>query len=228
MKLELRRNNIKTYVTASIVICIGIIGLLYVLAYAPHEIPDDPEVLEFFGTYSNLFTMVLTLSMMAFTILSSVMQSRFVIEEYKEKRAVLLFSYPVSRTKILCAKLAVVFLFTAAAMIVTNLLAFGIFSVSESLVPLVSGGLSMQIVLDSIRLSAVLAVAAAGIGSVSAGIGFFANRSVPATIVSSMVLAALISNLTLNAVFSSWLKLIMKRLGGNKNKKHNLKAQKSF
>jgi ABC-type transport system involved in multi-copper enzyme maturation permease subunit len=203
MKLELRRNNIKTYVTASIVICVVIIGLLYILAYAPHEIPDDPEVMEFFGNYSNLFTMVLTLSMMAFTILSSVIHSRFVIEEYRDKRAVLLFSYPVSRTKIFCAKLAVVFLFTVAAMIVTNLLAFGIFSVSESFVPLVSGGLSVQIVLDSIRLSAILAVAAAGIGNVSAGIGFFANRSVPATIVSSMVLAALISNLALNAVFGS-------------------------
>jgi hypothetical protein len=70
-------------------------------------------------------------------------------------------------------------------------------------VPLVSGGLSIQIILDSIRLSVVLAVAAAGIGIISAGIGFFANRSVPATIVSSMVLAAAISNLALNAVFSS-------------------------
>ncbi len=203
MKLELQRNNIKIYITASAVICIVITGLLYILAFAPHEIPDDPEVIEFFGNYSNLLTMVLTLSMMAFSILSSVMHSRFVIEEYKEKRAVLLFSYPVSRTKILLAKLAVVFLFTGLAMIVSNLLAIGIFSASESLAPLVGGGLSMQTVLDSVRLSAVLAVAAAGIGCVSVGIGFFANRSVPATLVSSMVLAALISNLALNAVFGS-------------------------
>jgi ABC-type transport system involved in multi-copper enzyme maturation permease subunit len=203
MKLELRRNNIKTYITASLVICAVTIGLLYVLAYAPHEIPDDAEVMEFFGNYSNLFTMVLTLSMLAYSILSSVMQSRFVIEEYKDKRAVLLFSYPVSRTKILFAKLAVVFLFTVAAMIVSNLLAFGIFSVSESLMPLVGGGLSMPIVLDGMRLSVVLSVAAAGIGSISAGIGFFVNRSVPATIVSSMVLVSIISNLALNAVFTS-------------------------
>ncbi len=203
MGLELRRNNIKTYIKASIVICVLMIGVLYLFAYAPHKIPEDLELRKIVGNYNNLFTMFLTIGMVAYAVLASVMQSRFVIEEYKEKRAVLLFSYPVNRIKILCAKLAVVFLFVVVAMILSNLLAFVLFGISESITPLVGDGLSSQMILNGIKLSSLLAIAASGIGVISAGIGFFANRSVPAAIVSSMVLAALISNLTLNAVFNS-------------------------
>lgn len=196
MKLELKRNNIKTYVIASIITCIIMIGFIYLFAYAPH-IDPDPD-LQIFAGYNNIISLFSMLSMAVFATLSATMYTRFVIDEYKEKRAILLFSYPIKRDKILFSKLAVVFLFTLAAMTICDLVAFGIFSISESISPLVDGTLSAQTMLRAIRVTVIMAVTAAEIGIVATGIGFI-KKSVPTTIVSAVLLSSLFCNIMFNS-----------------------------
>jgi hypothetical protein len=195
MKLELRRNNIKTYIIASIIICFIMLGFIYLFAYAPH-IDPDPD-LQIFAGYNNIISLFSILSMAVFATLSAVMYTRFVIEEYKEKRAILLFSYPIKRDKILFSKLAVVSLFTMAAMTVCNLLAFGIFSISESISPLVDGALSAQTLLRALKVTVIMVVTAAEIGIVAVGIGFI-KKSVPTTIVSAVLVSSLFCNIMFN------------------------------
>jgi ABC-type transport system involved in multi-copper enzyme maturation permease subunit len=197
MKLELKRNNLRTYIIASVVICVIMTGFLYLFAYAP-QIDPDPD-LQIFAGYNNLISMFSIFSMAVFATLSAIMYVRFVIEEYKDKRAILLFSYPVKRNKIFMAKLAVVFLFTIVAMTTSNLLAFGIFGISENVVPLVDGELSVGIWLRAIKITVILAVTAAWIGVVAMGIGFF-KKSVPTTIVSAVLLSSLFCNIIFNAL----------------------------
>lgn len=196
MKLEMKRNNIKTYVIASIITCIIMLGFIYLFAYAPH-IDPDPD-LQIFAGYNNIISLFSMLSMAVFATLSAIMYTRFVIDEYKEKRAILLFSYPINRDKILLSKLAVVFLFTMAAMTVCNLLAFGIFSISESISPLVDGTLSTQTMLRALKVTVIMAVTAAEIGIVATGIGFI-KKSVPTTIVSAVLLSSLFCNIMFNS-----------------------------
>ncbi len=196
MRLELRRNNIKTYVISSMIICAVMLCCIYLFAYAPHMDPD-PD-LQIFANYNNIISLFSILSMAVFATLSSIMHTRFIIEEYKEKRAILLFSYPVERYKVLFAKLAVVFLFTMAAMIVCNLLAFGIFNISEAISPFVDDTLSIQTTLRALRVTVIMAVTAAEIGVVAAGIGFI-KKSVPTTIVSAVLLSSLFCNIMFNS-----------------------------
>ena len=196
MKLELIRNNVKTYVIASVITCVIMLGFIYLFAYAPH-IDPDPD-LQIFAGYNNIISLFSMLSMAVFATLSAIMSTRFVIDEYKEKRAILLFSYPVKRDKILFAKLTVVFLFTMAAMTICNLLAFGIFSVSESVSPLVDGILSVQTMLRALKVTFIMAVTAAEIGIVATGIGFI-KKSVPTTIVSAVLLSSLFCNIMFNS-----------------------------
>jgi len=196
MKLELKRNNVKTYVIASVITCIIMLGFIYLFAYAPH-IDPDPD-LQIFAGYNNIISLFSMLSMAVFATLSAIMYTRFVIDEYKEKRAILLFSYPIQRDRILFSKLAVVFLFTMAAMTVCNLLAFGIFSISESISPLVDGVLSAQTILRALKVTLIMAVTAAEIGIVATGIGFV-KKSVPTTIVSAVLLSSLFCNIMFNS-----------------------------
>jgi len=196
MKLELKRNNVKTYVIASVITCIIMLGFIYLFAYAPH-IDPDPD-LQIFAGYNNIISLFSMLSMAVFATLSAIMYTRFVIDEYKEKRAILLFSYPIQRDRILFSKLAVVFLFTRAAMTVCNLLAFGIFSISESISPLVDGVLSAQTILRALKVTLIMAVTAAEIGIVATGIGFV-KKSVPTTIVSAVLLSSLFCNTMFNS-----------------------------
>ena len=128
MKLEFRRNKIKTYIIASAVAGVMMTGFLFLIAYAP-RIDHDAD-LQMFAGYNNLTSLFFMVNMAVFATLSGTMYARFIIEEYKEKRAILLFSYPVKRDRIMLAKLVVVFLFVVIAMMLSSLLAFGVFSVS--------------------------------------------------------------------------------------------------
>jgi hypothetical protein len=172
------------------------LGFIYLFAYAPH-IDPDPD-LQIFANYNSIISLFSMLSMAVFATLSSIMYTRFVIDDYKEKRAILLFSYPIRRDKILFAKLTVVFLFTMTMMIICNLLAFGIFSVSESISPLVDGMLSVQTLLRTLKVTVIMAVTAAEIGITATGIGFL-RKSVPATIVSAVLLSSLFCNIMFNS-----------------------------
>ncbi|QTL52386.1 MULTISPECIES: ABC transporter permease [Priestia] len=200
IKLELRRNNIRTYVIASIMIAIVMLGFLYLFAYAPKLEPNDKD-LEIFLGYNNLIPLFGVLNMAAFCVLSAVMYSKFIIEDYSGNRPVLLFSYPISRKKILFSKLSVVSIFTIISMIISNLIIFLIFGITEKTMHLVSGGFTAAIMLQAIKITVVMAIIAACIGIIATGIGFI-KKSVPTTIVSAVLLASLMCNIVVNTTSS--------------------------
>jgi ABC-type transport system involved in multi-copper enzyme maturation permease subunit len=198
MKLELKRNKIRSYLIATAISFLAVVGLTYLMAYAPQSNPGDPS-LSLFGSYGNLTSMSAFICMGIFAIISAVMYSRFLIEEYSGRRAILLFSYPVSRKRILFAKLAVVSLFTVIAMTVCGLLSLVIFSATELISPMVNDTLTPGVVLGAAKSVLIMAVIAAALGIVAAGIGFI-KKSVPATIVSSVIMVSVLSNIASGAL----------------------------
>lgn len=122
-ELELQKNKIRTYVAASLAIAFTMLGFLYLFAYAPMLEPNDKDMAIFSG-YHNLIPLFGVLNMAVFCVLSAVMYSKFIIEDYTGKRIILLFSYPVSRKKILLSKLGIVCLFTVISMTVSNIAIF--------------------------------------------------------------------------------------------------------
>lgn len=201
MRLELKRNKIRTYLLSAAVSFLVIVGFIYLFAYVPQFDPNDTDLLLFVG-YENVLMLSTLISMAIFCVLSSVMYTRFIIEEYAGKRAILLFSYPVSRKRILFAKLAVVFLFTIIAMIICNLLGLGVFSITESISPMVTGTLTTGILLNAIKGIIMMAVIAASLSIMAAGIGFI-KKSVPTTIVSAVVMVSVLCNLMSGALTNS-------------------------
>lgn len=196
IKLELRKNNIRTYVIASIIIAVVMLGFLYLFAYAPKLEPNDKDMEVFLG-YNNLIPLFGVLNMAAFCVLSAVMYSKFIIEDYSGKRPILLFSYPVSRKRILFTKLSVVCIFTILSMLISNLVIFLIFGITERFMHLVSGIFTASIMLQAIKTTIVMAFIAASIGIIAVGIGFI-KKSVPTTIVSAVLIASLMCNIVVN------------------------------
>ena len=72
------------------------------------------------------------------------MGTRFVIEEYSGAKAVLLFSYPISRKKMMGAKLWLVFCYPVAAMLLCGIVIGGVFFFTESLFPLCADNLTWE------------------------------------------------------------------------------------
>lgn len=196
IRLELRRNKICTYVISSLMIAITMLGFLYLFAYAPMLEPNDKDMAIFSG-YNNLIPLFGVLNMAVFCVLSAVMYSKFIIEDYSGKRPILLFSYPVSRKKIVLAKLMVVCGFTISSMVISNFIIFLIFGITENFIHLVSGNFTFSIMVQAIETTLVMAFVAASIGVVAVGIGFI-KKSVPTTIVSAVLITSLMCNIVVN------------------------------
>ena len=129
--------------------------------------------------------------MAVFTILGSVMASRFILEEYNGKRAILLFSYPVSRRRILAAKLCLVTGYTVCAVLLCGGAVYGIFFLTEALAPICSDRLTLEVVLRSFGFLTVCAILAGFLGLLALWIGF-RKRSTPAAIVAAVILASVV------------------------------------
>ena len=72
INLEIRRNPLKTYITATLVITLVMIGFLYMFAAIP-LLDDTEQDIGMFMNYDNIVTLTCILSMASFLILSSVM-----------------------------------------------------------------------------------------------------------------------------------------------------------
>lgn len=110
--LELKRNRLRPYHITTLICGVTMLGFQYLMAAIPHMDPTEPDA-ELFSQYPFLMGITCLVCMAIFLILSAVMASRFVVEEYSGKRAILLLSYPISRKKVLCAKLMLVFAYKA-------------------------------------------------------------------------------------------------------------------
>lgn len=196
-ELELKKNNIRTYVTATLIITITMLGFLYLFAYAPMLEPNDKDMAIFSG-YKNLIPLFGVLNMAVFCVLSAVMYSKFIIEDYTGKRLFLILSYPISRKSIMLSKLGVVCMFTIISMIISNIAIFLIFGISEQFIHLVNESFTLVTLIQAIEITLMMSLIAAGIGIVAVGIGFI-KKSVPTTIVSAVLISSLMCNVVVNA-----------------------------
>jgi ABC-type transport system involved in multi-copper enzyme maturation permease subunit len=146
-----------------------------------------------FGTYLDVVLIVSVLSMASFCILSAVMFSRFVIDEYNGKRAILLFSYPVNRKRVLMAKLVFVCVFIFVGFLVSNTVVFALFNLTEYFAPIVKEGVLSDAIRQAVLLILVEAVLAVSISIIALFLGFL-RKSVPVAIVTAVVLCSPVSN----------------------------------
>lgn len=197
IRLELKKNKISTYIIADIIIAITMLGFLVLFAYAPLIEPGDKDMAIFSG-YNNLIPLFDVFNMAVFCVMSSVMYSKFVIEDYSGKRPILLFSYPVSRKKVVLSKLFIVCGFTVISMFINNFIIFLIFGITENFIHLVGKNFTFHIILQIAENTIIMSIIAANIGIIAVGAGFI-KKSVPTTIVSAVLLASLMCNIVVNA-----------------------------
>ena len=188
--LELKRNRLRPYHIATLICGLTMLGFQYLMAAIPYMDPTEPDA-ELFSQYPFLMGITCLVCMAIFLILSAVMASRFVVEEYSGKRAILLLSYPISRKKVLCAKLVLVFAYTVGAMLLCGAVIQAVFFLTESLFPLCSDQLTINMFLQSLGFLLSCSILAGLLGVVSLWFGF-RKKSVSMTIVASVVLAALV------------------------------------
>lgn len=214
ISLELKRNSIRSYNIGVLISGALMLGLLYLLAAIPSLDPTETDI-EMFLSYRSLVGLTNIMLMVIFTILSSIMYAKFIIEEYAGKRAILLFSYPVSRQKILNAKILMVLLYTVIAMFLCGIMMFGIFFGTESIFKICSDQLNLMTILYCV-LSLVCYSLLAGVwGLVALWIGF-GKQSITVTIVAAVIISVVmcqIMAMTLNYLIGAVIFLAIGFIG---------------
>ena len=188
--LELKRNSLRPYHIAVLICGAAMLAFQYLMAAIPHIDPTEPDI-EMFSSYNFLIGMNNIVCMGIFAILAAVMAARFVVEEYNGKRAILLFSYPVSRKKVMGAKLALVFLYSAAAMFLCGVVIQGVFFMTEALFPLCNDRLTFGMILQAFLSLICYSLLAGLLGLLALWFGFL-KQSVSVTIVAAVIVASLV------------------------------------
>ncbi len=188
ISLELKRNSLRPYHIAVMISAAAMLMLLYLLAAIPKIDPTETDI-EIVTAYSSLFEIINIVSMTVFSIISAVMSSKLIVEEYSGKRALLLFLYPLPRKKIFGAKIVLVFLYTTVAMFLCSILIQLIFLLTENIFHICSDHLTISTMLTAILSLACHSIFAGMLGVLSVWFGFI-KKSISVTIVSAVILAA--------------------------------------
>lgn len=158
IRLEWKKNNIIKYVRSAFIM--AVILLILILASAGELEAKDTELA--YGK-SMLKAGVEMFTNMSFIIFTSTMLASFIVGAYKNKTMNLMFSYPISRKKIMLSQMLAVWIFNFTALFLTKLLFYYVLAAVRGYGHMLAAG----IVLDSGMFYAEILVNSAVMVSVS-------------------------------------------------------------
>ncbi|AZK46444.1 ABC transporter permease [Paenibacillus lentus] len=187
MRLELMKFSLGWYFISAIIANLCIIAMMIVINYVEASgemaIKDLEEACVVIGSSVRA----------TFVILAGVMVAKLIIEEYKNKTIFVLFTYPISRKKVLTAKLLFIAALTGAAVFISNLFTAGVFLLLNSSLHIIPGIVDMAFLQQQVLSILTFSIATAGTSLIPLYFGL-RKQSIPATIVSSILIVALISS----------------------------------
>ncbi|MFD1407786.1 ABC transporter permease [Kroppenstedtia eburnea] len=187
IKLEFKKKLFNGYLWGSLLAYVGIaVVSLLLYFFIPMGPGENP-----FHSYSSMLTLMDTLVRATFVIYASVLISKLIINEFRDKTIGLLFAYPVNRKKLIFAKLSIVFSWTFVNIILANLLVDALLIGVNSVVGEVSGTLTTSLLTQHAIYILTQAVGAAGMSLLSLVLGL-RKKSVVATVVSSIFIVLIV------------------------------------
>lgn len=183
MHLEMKKFPIGGYIRGALIATFIIFAMTY------FTIQGIEEVANMLGVGN----MVSVLSNDTFLVFGAVMFARYVIKEYEKGTITVLFTYPISRKKIILAKMLIVTVFIIIALIGCNIINMGLFYLVEkyqgSQIVYSTAPLTVQSVMDLVFNLLRFAF----MNTVSLFVGLW-KKSTVATIVTSVLLVGVVGS----------------------------------
>ena len=192
IKLELRKNNLKPYLWGSLGIFIFalVIGAFFIAL--PLIEPNDPTSKEM-SDFTMLSPLISIIVMGSYTILGTVMHTKSIVEEYTGRKNLLLFTYPQKRSQILIAKFILTFVFTFAALMISNVVALLLVGFIGNMTGLITKPIDIENVVNVLLMSIIFGFIANLISTIALRVGFF-KKSIIWTIVTAIIIVSLFAN----------------------------------
>ncbi|MCG8398001.1 ABC transporter permease [Bacillus atrophaeus] len=197
MRIEVKKMKLGWYARGAIIANLILLGFLWMVCHL--EKMEGEETMQ---TIDESFLIIGTFVRGVFIIFGAVLIARLVISEFKNKTILVLFTYPVNRKKLLAAKLMIAFGLTFITILISNAFVAFAFFFLNSIYHVIPGEVTSDMVSQQAVKMAVFAFGAAGTSLVPI---FFGMRkySVPATIISSVIIVMAMSSTTSEFSLSS-------------------------
>ncbi|ADY23684.1 ABC transporter permease [Bacillus paranthracis] len=187
MKLEWKKHQLSSYFK-SVAICI--IAIFAVVSLMAWGMKAEEDVL--FSDFTQNMALVNIFIRITFIIFSSVILSRLVIDEYKNKTIQLSFMYPLQRKLLMSAKLTIVFCFCfVSTIIATFIISLLVYFVSP-MMGLIETPATIGEIIAIIPATFISAFMISGISLIPLFFGM-RKKSTPTTITSAVIISMLIS-----------------------------------
>lgn len=186
MKLEMKKVKMWGYIKGGIIANVAMIAVLLIIIIGT-KIEGDMD----FNSFTVAFSLVDSLVKSTFIIFASVLLSRFIIEEYKSNTITLLFMYPINRKRLIIAKLLIVVLFTFIAIVLSNIFIDIVLYIINSFYNFIPNKLPNTLIISTFISINVNALASSGMALIPLYFGM-RKKSVPATIVSSILIVSIV------------------------------------
>lgn len=139
IRLEWKKNRVGTYIRNAVIMTVILSLMLTAMAGELETV----ETVEAYGT--DMINASVDLFMnMAYIIFTGVMLASFIVGAYEKRTMHLMFSYPISRKKILISKMAAVWLFNVAAMVISKAFTFGMMLLARPFLGISAAGIAFD------------------------------------------------------------------------------------
>ena len=187
MKLEWKKHKLSSYFK-SVAICI--IAIFAAVSLMALGMKAEEDML--FSDFTQNMALVNIFIRITFIIFSSVILSRLVIDEYKNKTMQLLFMYPLQRKMLMSAKLTIVFCFCfVSTIIATFIISLLVYFVSP-MMGLIETPATIGEIIAIVPATFISAFMISGISLIPLFFGM-RKKSTPTTITSAVIIGMLIS-----------------------------------
>ncbi|MEI4829521.1 ABC transporter permease [Bacillus sp. FJAT-53711] len=180
MKLEMKKFKFGWYVKGALIANVIITALFIFLNYI-----QKIEGNVFIESSEEAFLFIGAMVRGTFIVFAAVLIAQLVIEEYKNKTILIMFSYPVDRKKIIASKLFIVAILTFITIWLSNIVVAGAVFALHSYFSFISYSITITDWMQQAINMVPFAVAAAGTSLIPLYFGM-RKRSVPITILSSL------------------------------------------
>ncbi|PES16903.1 ABC transporter permease [Bacillus cereus] len=188
MKLEWKKHKLSSYFKGVAICIIAIFAAVSLMALG---MKTEGDVL--FFDFTQQMVLINTFIRITFIIFSSVILSRLVIDEYKNKTMQLSFMYPLQRKMLMRAKLTIVFCFCfVSTIIATFSISLLVYFVSP-MMGLIETPATIGEIISIVPTTFISAFMISGISLIPLFFGM-RKKSTPTTITSAVIIGMLISS----------------------------------
>ena len=182
IELELKKVKLGGYVKGALISNGVMLIILIVMNYASIA---EGEIL--FLSYKTVFELISSLVNAVFIVMSSVLISGILLEEYKSKTIQILFAYPVNRKTVLMAKTLLIALFTFTATFISSVILSLLYLPVNRILPVIQDPVDSTLLLKTFFFFGINALAASGMGLIPL-LFCMKKKSSPASILSAVLL----------------------------------------